>query len=36
MLGYSILALLLLIGTYLGSIQSGTDPSHLASMTVFP
>jgi hypothetical protein len=36
LLGYTVSAILLLIGIYWGSLASGLEPSDLASMTVFP
>jgi hypothetical protein len=36
LLGYSALAILLLIAIYFGSMSSGTAPGDLATMTVFP
>jgi hypothetical protein len=36
LLGYSISAIVLLIAIYFGSMSSGTAPSDLASMIVFP
>jgi hypothetical protein len=36
LLGYSILAIVLLIAIYFGSMSSGIAPGDLASMTVFP
>jgi hypothetical protein len=35
-LGYSILAIVLLIAIYFGSMSSGIAPGDLASTTVFP
>ena len=35
-LGYSVLAILLLIGIYWGSMSAGTAPGDFAFMTVFP
>jgi|GEM_PF-3399912 hypothetical protein len=36
LLGYWVVALLLLIGLYLGSMSPGTAPGDFASMIVFP
>jgi hypothetical protein len=36
LLGYLFLAIVLLLGIYLGSMSSGTAPGDFASMTVFP
>jgi hypothetical protein len=36
LLGYSILAIVLLIAIYFGSMWAGIAPGDLASMTVFP
>jgi hypothetical protein len=36
LLGYSVFAILLIIGLYLGSMSPGTAPSDFASMIVFP
>jgi hypothetical protein len=36
LLGYAVVAVVLLIGIYLGSMSSGTGPGDFASMTVFP
>lgn len=36
LLGYSISAIMLLIGIYLGSMSAGTAPGDFATMTVFP
>ncbi len=36
LLGYSISAIMLLIGIYLGSVSAGTAPGDFATMTVFP
>jgi hypothetical protein len=36
LLGYSVFAILLLIGLYLGSTLPGTPPGDFASMVVFP
>jgi hypothetical protein len=34
--GYSVFAILLIIGLYLGSMSPGTAPGDFASMIVFP
>jgi hypothetical protein len=36
MLGYSVLAVLLLMAIYWGAMSSGAAPGDFASMTVFP
>ena len=36
LLGYSVFAILLIIGIYLGSMSPGTAPGDIASMNVFP
>jgi hypothetical protein len=36
LLGYSVLAVVLLIAIYFGAMSSGMAPGDLASMTVFP
>jgi hypothetical protein len=36
LVGYSAVAILLIIGLYLGSMSSGTAPGDFASMIVFP
>lgn len=36
LLGYSVLAIVLLIAIYLGSLSSGTEIGDIASMSVFP
>jgi hypothetical protein len=35
-LGYAVLAIVLLIAIYLGSLSSGTAPGDFATMTIFP
>jgi len=36
LVGYSVFAILLIIGLYLGSMSPGTAPGDFALMTVFP